>query len=206
MQADAFCSRGRLGAVAFLVFSFSAAAMLGGCAAPAVSAQTVSDERPVQAESALTDLAPEPDAQDAESAAVQERTQAPVLQTGIASYYAQAFRGRRTASGERYDARMMTAAHRSLPIGSYVRVTDAAARKSVIVRINDRGPFVQGRVIDLSFAAATLLGLRQRGAAPVTLEPLSADEARSARAATTTATASAGAPPRARTRASRAAR
>ncbi|SAK46639.1 RlpA-like lipoprotein [Caballeronia calidae] len=91
---------------------------------------------------------------------------------GRASYYSSKFQGHRTASGERYDMRTMTAAHRTLPFGSYVRVSNLARTRSVIVRVNDRGPFVKGRVIDLSFAAATELGLQHAGSADVILEPL----------------------------------
>ena len=83
--------------------------------------------------------------------------------SGVASYYADKFNGRRTASGEAFSNRAMTAAHRSLPFGSKVRVTNPANGKSVVVRINDRGPFHGGRVIDLSKSAASTLGIVQRG-------------------------------------------
>ncbi len=88
---------------------------------------------------------------------------------GSASYYAAKFEGRPTASGERYRAGALTAAHRSLPFGSKVRVTNPATGRSVTVRINDRGPFTPGRVIDVSRAAAEELGLIARGHAPVEL-------------------------------------
>ncbi|MFN3989311.1 MAG: septal ring lytic transglycosylase RlpA family protein [Erythrobacter sp.] len=88
---------------------------------------------------------------------------------GSASYYASKFEGRPTASGERYRAGELTAAHRSLPFGSKVRVTNPATGRSVTVRINDRGPFTAGRVIDVSRAAAEELGLIARGHAPVEL-------------------------------------
>jgi rare lipoprotein A (peptidoglycan hydrolase) len=81
------------------------------------------------------------------------------LEHGTASYYADKFNGLRTASGERYDPEEHTAAHRTLPFGSRVKVTNPNTGRSVIVRINDRGPFVKGRVIDLSRAAARLIGL-----------------------------------------------
>ncbi len=80
-------------------------------------------------------------------------------QTGIASYYAKKFNGRRTASGERYSGRKLTAAHRTLPFGTLVRVTDAKTGKWLVVRINDRGPFNRKRIIDLSYEAARQLGL-----------------------------------------------
>lgn len=91
-------------------------------------------------------------------------------QTGIATWYGKRFNGRRTASGERYDMHALTAAHRTLPLGACVRVTTLGSARSVVVRINDRGPFVRGRVIDLSYAAAQALGLGSTGSAQVKLE------------------------------------
>ncbi|WP_114520228.1 septal ring lytic transglycosylase RlpA family protein [Altererythrobacter sp. ZODW24] len=85
------------------------------------------------------------------------------LGTGVASYYGKRFAGRKTANGERFNPRHMTAAHKTLPFGSKVRVTNPRNGKSVIVRINDRGPFIRGRHIDLSRAAAERIGLIQRG-------------------------------------------
>jgi rare lipoprotein A len=81
------------------------------------------------------------------------------VEAGIASVYAGKFQGRRTANGERYNSSALTAAHPSLPFGSMVRVTSLTNGKTVVVRINDRGPFVEGRVIDLSLAAAQALRL-----------------------------------------------
>ncbi len=89
---------------------------------------------------------------------------------GIASYYAEDFHGRRTSSGERYDMYALTAAHRQLPFNSLVRVTNLENNRSVQVRINDRGPFKDGRVIDLSFKAALELGLIAKGTVPVRIE------------------------------------
>lgn len=89
---------------------------------------------------------------------------------GSASYYAAKFQGRPTASGERFDNNDLTAAHKSLPFGTLVRVINPSNGQSVVVRINDRGPFVAGRVIDVSRAAAEKLGLIARGHAPVELE------------------------------------
>ena len=94
-------------------------------------------------------------------------------QSGMASYYHDGFHGQRTASGARYDKNRLTAAHRSLPLGTQVRVTDAGSGESVIVHINDRGPFGRGRVIDLSRAAAREIGLTRKGVARVRLEVLS---------------------------------
>ncbi len=86
---------------------------------------------------------------------------------GYASWYGEA---QMTASGERFDKHAMTAAHRSLPLGTHVRVTNTRNGKSVIVRINDRGPYGAGRIIDLSEAAARQLDMIDAGVAPVTLE------------------------------------
>ncbi|HEY2022716.1 septal ring lytic transglycosylase RlpA family protein [Paraburkholderia sp.] len=99
-------------------------------------------------------------------------------QTGRASWYGRFFHGRRTANGERYDMHALTAAHRTLPLGSYVRVTNSANSRSVIVRINDRGPYARGRVIDLSMAAASALDMRHSGTAKVEIEGLTQQEAR----------------------------
>lgn len=77
---------------------------------------------------------------------------------GVASWYGEAFAGRRTASGERFDPAGMTAAHRLLPFGTLVEVTALATGRAIVVRINDRGPFRDGRLIDLSHGAARLLG------------------------------------------------
>lgn len=92
--------------------------------------------------------------------------------TGIASWYGPGFHGNASASGERYNQNAMTAAHRNLPFGTKVQVTNLNNGRSVVVRINDRGPYVGGRVIDLSAAAARILGVMQTGTAPVRLEVL----------------------------------
>jgi rare lipoprotein A len=98
-----------------------------------------------------------------------------VFQTGMASYFAAEMAGRRTANGERCDPDTLTAAHRTLPFGTRVRVTNPGTGQSVIVRINDRGPFARGRVIDLSRAAAREIGLVARGHGEVHLA-LAADD------------------------------
>lgn len=91
-------------------------------------------------------------------------------QTGKASYYASYFEGHRTASGEIFSNSKMTAAHRTLPFGTKVLVTNLANHKTVIVTINDRGPFVKGRIIDVSQQAARDLGIYQHGVARVSIE------------------------------------
>ena len=94
---------------------------------------------------------------------------------GIASWYGKKFNGERTSSGEIYDMYAMTAAHPTLPLPSYARVTNLANQKSVIVRINDRGPFLHDRVIDLSYTAAYKLGILGEGSAEVEVESLAAN-------------------------------
>ncbi len=92
---------------------------------------------------------------------------------GIASWYGSEFYGRRTASGEIYTGNDLTAAHNGLPLNTYVRVINLENGKSVIVRINDRGPFVKGRIIDLSYAAAKKIGMIEKGTASVRLRVIS---------------------------------
>jgi len=94
--------------------------------------------------------------------------------TGIASWYGKKFQGRKTANGERYDMYGMTAAHTTLPMPSRVRVTNLANGRSIIVRINDRGPFVKNRIIDLSYAAAKALGYVEQGTTRVRVQTIDA--------------------------------
>ncbi len=91
---------------------------------------------------------------------------------GMASFYGNYFAGKKTASGERFNPARMTAAHRSLPFGTRVRVTNMRNGRSVVVRINDRGPFIRGRVIDLSKGAARVIKMVGRGVAPVRVQVL----------------------------------
>jgi rare lipoprotein A len=91
-------------------------------------------------------------------------------QSGIASYYGQGHHGRRTASGERFNMHGMTAAHRSAAFGSHLRVTNLANGRSVVVRVNDRGPFVRGRIVDVSVGAARQIGLHGRGVGRVRVD------------------------------------
>ena len=117
----------------------------------------------------------------------------PYRQRGTASWYGKKFHGQRTASGEPYDMYAMTAAHPTLPIPRYARVTRVATGRSVIVRIKDRGPFHQGRMIDLSYAAALKLGFAYLGSAEVELESIEPGQAvtPTQQAATTTPPAAA---------------
>ena len=96
----------------------------------------------------------------------------PYKERGIASWYGRKFHSVKTASGELYDMYAMTAAHPTLPLPSYARVTNVATGKSVVVRVNDRGPFHPGRVIDLSYAAAYRIGIAQKGSGEVEVESI----------------------------------
>ncbi len=96
----------------------------------------------------------------------------PLRQKGVASWYGRKFHGKKTANGEIYNMYAMTAAHPTLPLPSYARVTHVKSGRSVIVRVNDRGPFLRGRVIDLSYAAAAKLGIIGRGSDVVEVEAI----------------------------------
>jgi len=112
---------------------------------------------------------------NAEQQSAQHIPQHHWFQTGRASWYGRLFQGRATANGENFDMNELTCAHRSLPMGSLVRVTNLSNSISVVVRVNDRGPLPRSRVIDLSYAAAQFLGFGGRGTAPVRLELLKDD-------------------------------
>lgn len=105
----------------------------------------------------------------------QNQAHVPVSE-GKASFYANQFHGRKTANGETFNMNKLTAAHPSLPFGTWVRVTNLRNGKEVIVRINDRGPYVKGRVIDLSVGAAKEIGLLKSGITKVKLEALSSGQ------------------------------
>src|SRR5208282_239559 len=115
-----------------------------------------------------------PDSQKGAPEQIQEQKSAKrakaKAEVGKASWYGRIFQSKKTASGEPYDMFDLTAAHRSLPIGSWVKVTDLKTDRSVVVRINDRGPVIPNRIIDLSYEAAKVLGLR--GVARVRLDVL----------------------------------
>jgi rare lipoprotein A len=139
-----------------VVLSLSIGLALAGCA-------TAQRDVPVRRDAAPP-RAPAPPPPRAEPA--------PPAQVGKASWYGRPHHGRKTASGEIYDMNALTAAHRTLPLGTRVRVTNTDNGRSVVVRINDRGPFVDGRVIDLSRAAARELGATGHGLVPVRIEVL----------------------------------
>jgi peptidoglycan lytic transglycosylase len=99
-----------------------------------------------------------------------ERAEEGGAEVGLASFYGRRFQGRRTASGDRYDMHALTCAHPTAPFGARLRVTDLETGRSVVVRVNDRGPYAKGRVVDLSLAAAKQLGIVHRGVARVRVE------------------------------------
>lgn len=103
-------------------------------------------------------------------------TAAGYLERGVASWYGEKFHGRRTSSGETYDMYAMTAAHKTLPLPTYVRVTNLRNGRDVTVKVNDRGPFVHNRVIDLSYTAASQLGIIENGTGLVEIEALSGQD------------------------------
>lgn len=109
--------------------------------------------------------------------------------TGIASWYGRKFQGQRTSSGEPYDMFAMTAAHKTLPLPTFVRVTNLRNGRQVVVKVNDRGPFHPGRIIDLSYAAAWKLGMLKQGSAPVRVEAIDAVPLRIAQSSTAAAPA-----------------
>ncbi len=125
----------------------------------------------------VTSLAAAPQSSNAGSST--PRDKAPIVrpkktakpyQVGKASWYGKFFHGKPTASGEPYDMFLFTAAHRQLPLGTMVKVTNLSNRQWVIVRVNDRGPVPRSRIIDLSYGAAQMLGLRQDGVETVRLD------------------------------------
>jgi rare lipoprotein A len=118
-----------------------------------------------------------PETQEASSPATRPTpTPSTTIETGLASWYGAKHQGKRTASGEIFDQNKFTAAHRTLPWGSILMVTNLDNEKSVEVRINDRGPFTKDRIIDLSRAAARALGMVKSGVSPVRIELLSPRE------------------------------
>jgi len=106
----------------------------------------------------------------ARHAAVNGRAAKKPKQRGVASWYGRRNSGKKTASGERFDPKKLTAAHRTLPLGSKAKVTNVKTGQSTEVTINDRGPYVKGRSIDLSSSAAQEIGISEKGTAPVTIE------------------------------------
>ena len=189
-----FCFESRLGAWMITAALLSAAP---GCStisdAPhrslstsaVLPAESLSDNPPV--DEPQTDIPPlesssapiilrSPETQEVSPSTVPTPAPSTIIETGLASWYGAKHHGKRTASGEIFDQKKFTAAHRTLPWGSIVRVTNLDNGKSVEVRINDRGPFTKGRIIDLSRAAARAVGMLESGVSPVRMELLSPRE------------------------------
>jgi rare lipoprotein A len=147
--------------------------LVTGCASPAASND--SEIRPARKPGASLAALPAPDHDPRGGGAAGEAVvESAVVEShvGLASWYGPGFHGRRTASGKRFDMAALTAAHRSLPFGSRVRVTNLTNGRSVIVRINDRGPYVKPRIIDLSRAAARELDFLEDGITRVRIDLL----------------------------------
>lgn len=167
---------------AFLALLFAAVAA-AGCGTAAKRSPYYSDDGPPQSVPQDLDRVPEavprpepPHRYANRPYTVFGETYTPVVDTrpfkqrGVASWYGRKFQGQKTASGEPYDMFKMTAAHKTLPIPCYVKVTNLANKKSVVVRINDRGPFHSNRIIDLSYAAASRIGIAAKGSGLVEIE------------------------------------
>jgi len=149
---------------------------LAGCAAHTPPARPAAAPPPLRA--AEPAAAPPPPMRPSEVSPQQASAEEPVFtQTGMASFYAARFHGRKTASGDLYDREGLTAAHRTLAFGTVVRVTDIANGRVVKVQVNDRGPHVKSRIVDLSRAAARALGIRD-GVAHVRLDVFLSDQTR----------------------------
>jgi rare lipoprotein A len=137
--------------------------------APPIEQEQPAPEGTLPAEAGKTTL-PEPS--PSPEAEVTPESKPLLVETGIASWYGAPYHNRRGSNGEIYDMNAMTAAHRTLPLGSIVRVTNLESGKSAVVRITDRGPFIEGRIIDLSQAAAKQIGLVQKGTGKIRVEVL----------------------------------
>jgi rare lipoprotein A len=137
--------------------------------APSVATSPVAMTAPAPATAQPVSLSPLADAQPAAADAGVVHV---ADQVGIASWYGEQNQGRLTASGERFDQRKLTAAHRTLPLDTKVKVTNLENGKSIEVKVNDRGPYIPGRVLDLSTQAAKLLGMQKEGLALVRIEIL----------------------------------
>jgi rare lipoprotein A len=156
--------------------TFTIALTLGALvSAPAIPQTPPPSTKSAGPRSAATSMAPTPAAAAPAPAAPAFKAPAPAAGRddaleGLAAYYSDRFNGRKTASGQVFDQNALTAAHRTLPFGTKVKVTNTKNDRSVVVRINDRGPTQPGRVIDLSRAAAGRLAMLQAGQVPVRLE------------------------------------
>lgn len=135
-------------------------------------APSIEQTPPAESSDTKTSESPSASSSEAAIAGIDPDTKPLLVETGIASWYGAPYHNRRGSNGEIYDMHAMTAAHRTLPLGSIVRVTCIENGQSAVVRITDRGPFIEGRIVDLSQAAALKIGLVRKGTAQVRLEVL----------------------------------
>ncbi|HEX8579504.1 MAG TPA: septal ring lytic transglycosylase RlpA family protein [Allosphingosinicella sp.] len=152
--------------------AFVAVALVGLTASAPANAVTTASTAPVQSLADIVADLPEQTAPVFVPEIGEPQTRYEVIGEGVASYYGKELAGNRTASGERFNPSDLTAAHRSLPLGTKLRVTNKSTGDAVIVRVNDRGPFIKSRLIDLSFGAAREIGMVRTGTARVTVEIL----------------------------------
>ena len=144
-------------------------------AAPSIQHPTSAEAGATKASEASSETSGESEgvaSTDIASTEIDPDTKPILVETGIASWYGAPYHNRRASNGEVYDMHAMTAAHKTLPLGSIVRVTCIENGESAVVRITDRGPFIEGRIVDLSQAAALKIGLVRKGTAQVRLEVL----------------------------------
>jgi len=167
-----FCSPFRILKLFTIVLSIVIAGLLSACAEKAVSpvSQEVIKPAPEISKPAPEVIKPAPEVSKPSVTVPEKTPDKTYSESGIAAWYGREFHGQKTASGEAFDMNALSAAHRTLPLGTVIRVTNLENFKSIKVRINDRGPFVKNRILDLSYGAAKELGFTAQGTAMVKLE------------------------------------
>jgi rare lipoprotein A len=162
--------RGATGIQLHTILSYLLALTLAACSTTPRPAIEVPDTPPARAVAPAHSYEATSEAQ--RTSARSDKLEDKLIQEGVCSWYGPRFHGRKTSNGERFDQNKLTAAHPSLPFGSRVEVTDLDSGRKVVVRINDRGPYAHGRIIDLSRAAASQLGILAKGTANVEIRLL----------------------------------
>jgi rare lipoprotein A (peptidoglycan hydrolase) len=165
-----FCSRFGPLIMYLTLVSVEGCALIQGSPTPSVSPDSTSDSQPPMVDTSIKPQPPPSPPRPKASAKESSSSQAKLPQTGEASWYGSKFHGKTTASGGTYDQDALTAAHASLPFGSKVKVTNLVNGKSVEVEINDRGPFAENRILDVSHAAAKALDMKEDGTTKVRIE------------------------------------
>ncbi|MCK5097970.1 MAG: septal ring lytic transglycosylase RlpA family protein [Desulfobacteraceae bacterium] len=172
--SDRFSKVKKVSFIVLLIVLFFAA----GCAKRRISVEAIKDDKPGKTSSKYSDSGSDAGLGKPYTINgiqyIPQKQSLNYTQKGIASWYGKKFHGRKTASGEVYDMHAMTAAHKTLPLQTWVRVHNLKNNKEIVVRINDRGPFVKGRIIDLSFTGAKKIGIADTGTAPVKVVVLGA--------------------------------